>query len=270
MMECRLYTYMLVCLAAASLAGCAAGRSGRVIAAGDPVRVVYTCFDASGALAATNDRAAAQDGGAPKGHLFVPPREFSPLMLTAGTRPEAKDRGFDEELAAGLAVAVMGIGEGETKRIELAGGPMEGISDGDRYLKMATVRKRAKELRLGREEYLTRTGREPEKGRRFVLDPALPGVIEEVTDKEVVIRFPLPEGGAVQTPFGRGTVRDAGDQWEIVIDAAVGRIVRSGPLAGRISEVNERFFTIDYGYPFGGESLRCDVTAERAEQVGKR
>lgn len=267
-MERRLYTYMLVCLAASAMAGCAAG--GRTIAAGDPVRVVYTCLDGSGALAATNDRVVAQDAGAPKGQLFVSPREFSPLMLTAGTRPEVKDRGFDEELAAGLAVAVVGMGEGETKRIELAGAPLEGLADGDRYLKMATVRKRAKELRLGREEYLTRTGREPEKGRRFVLDPALPGVIAEVTDKEVVIRFPLPDGDGVQTPFGPGTVRDAGDQWEIVIDAAVGRIVRSGPLAGRISEVNERYFTIDYGYPFGGESLRCEVKAERAEQVGKR
>ncbi|WP_246561728.1 hypothetical protein [Geobacter grbiciae] len=238
-----------------------------MIKAGDPVQVTYTCFDGTGALAATNVREAAESGGVKKGALFVAPREFSPLQLTAGTRPESKDKGFDDELAAGLAGAVVGKGVDETVSVELVGGPLEGLSGGDRYLKMATVRKRAKELRLGREEYLTRTGREPEKGRRFVLDPALPGVVEEVSDKEVVIRFPLPEGGVVQTPFGPGTVRDGGDQWEIVIDAAVGRIVRSGPLAGRISDVNERFFTIDYGYPFGGESLRCDVKAEKAEKV---
>ncbi|RNC69004.1 MAG: hypothetical protein ED859_08475 [Desulfuromonadales bacterium] len=269
-MELRPYTYMLAYLAAGCMAGCAAHGSGGIIATGDPVQVVYTCFDGSGALAATSDRAAAQKPDVKMSHLFVAPREFSPLMLTAGTRPESKDRGFDDELAAGLAGAVVGMGAGETRSVELLGGPMEGVSGADRYLKMATVRKRAKELRLGREEYLTRTGREPEKGRRFVLDPALPGVIEEVTEKEVVIRFPQPEGGVVQTPFGPGKVRDAGDQWEIVIDAAVGRTVRSGPLAGRISEVNERFFTIDYGYPFGGESLRCDVKAERTKQVGKR
>ncbi|ABB31689.1 hypothetical protein GeomeDRAFT_0234 [Geobacter metallireducens RCH3] len=262
--------YAFTVVAVGLVAGCAAPERGGLIKAGDPVRVTYTCFDGTGALAATNVREAAGNNGVKKGPLFLPSRDYSPLQLTAGTRPEAKDRGVDDELAAGLAGAVVGKGVGEVASVELAGGPLEGLSGGDRYLKMATVRKRAKELRLGREEYLTRTGREPEKGRRFVLDPALPGIVEEVTDKEVVIRFPLPDGGVVQTPFGPGTVRDGGDQWEIVIDAAVGRIVRSGPLAGRISDVNERFFTIDYGYPFGGESLRCDVKAERSEQVGKR
>lgn len=266
----HIYAYAAGIGVLAIVAGCAGSDSSRLIKAGDPVRIAYTCYDGSGALAATNVREEAENLGIRKGPLFVSPREFLPLQLTAGARPEAKDGGVDDGLAAGLARAVVGMREAGTMSIELAAGPLEGLSEGDRFLKMATVRKRAKELRLGREEYLLRTGREPEKGRRFVLDPSLPGVIGEVTDKEVVIRFPLPEGGVVQTPFGPGTVRDGGEQWEIVIDVRVGRVVRSGPLAGRISEANERFFTIDYGYPFGGESLRCDVKAERVGQVGKR
>lgn len=167
--------YAFTVVAVGLVAGCAAPERGGLIKAGDPVRVTYTCFDGTGALAATNVREAAGNNGVKKGPLFLPSRDYSPLQLTAGTRPEAKDRGVDDELAAGLAGAVVGKGVGEVASVELAGGPLEGLSGGDRYLKMATVRKRAKELRLGREEYLTRTGREPEKGRRFVLDPACRG-----------------------------------------------------------------------------------------------
>jgi FKBP-type peptidyl-prolyl cis-trans isomerase 2 len=69
----------------------------------------------------------------------------------------------------------------------------------------------------------------------------------------------------VQTPFGKGTVKESGNVYIIDIDAKVGALVRSGPMVGRIVEVGEGetgTITIDYSHPFGGESLDCDITLE--------
>ena len=38
--------------------------------------------------------------------------------------------------------------------------------------------------------------------------------------------------------------------------------MRTGPLVGRIIAVENGLFTLDYGLPFGGETLVCDVVVE--------
>ena len=71
-------------------------------------------------------------------------------------------------------------------------------------------------------------------------------------------------GSVVDTPFGKGTIKENEKNYEIVIDASVGHLVRSQGLVGRVSEVQDRTIVIDYGNPFGGETLSCDVKVEPA------
>lgn len=250
--------------------GCAATAERRVIGVGDRVRVGYSCRLPNGELAATTEKDAG-DPSVPKSALFMARKGAIPLSLAAGVAPAAipGGPGFDDDIAAGLAQALPGMSVGEKKRVELKGEPVPGLAGNERFLRMARVRKRPKEMRLSREEYAAKTGREPEVGRRFVLDPAFPGQVTEVSAQEAVISFPFPEGGEIRTPFGSGKVRDAGDRYEIEIDARAGRLVRSGPVVGRISEVNDRDFTIDYGYRFGGETLSCEVQVEAVEPAGE-
>ena len=71
----------------------------------------------------------------------------------------------------------------------------------------------------------------------------------------------------MDTGFGIGTIRDAGDKFEIVIDVHEGTLLRSGPLVGKIIKVEDRVFTIDYGGAFEKEPLVCDVDVKTATPV---
>ncbi len=49
----------------------------------------------------------------------------------------------------------------------------------------------------------------------------------------------------------------------MVIDAHKGALVLAAGMVGRISYVDDKAFYIDFGNPFGGETLLCDVTVEK-------
>jgi FKBP-type peptidyl-prolyl cis-trans isomerase 2 len=56
-----------------------------------------------------------------------------------------------------------------------------------------------------------------------------------------------------------------GDHFQITMEAQEGRIVRNGPVVGRIIEVEDESFTVDYGRAFAGEPITCDVIVESVE-----
>ena len=90
----------------------------------------------------------------------------------------------------------------------------------------------------------------------------LPATVMAVDTKSVSVRFSPKPGKEIETPFGKGTVRETSNDFEIVIAAPVGGLVRTGPLVGRIIGVDDTSFTLDYGHPFGGEELGCDIAIE--------
>ena len=94
----------------------------------------------------------------------------------------------------------------------------------------------------------------------------MPGKVASVSETEVLIRFSAQPGSVVETPFGKGTIRENENQFEIVSNAVKGTLVRTGPLVGRISGALDKMFTIDFGNPFGGETLACEVKAESIPQ----
>src|SRR5208337_4942020 len=125
--------------------------------------------------------------------------------------------------------------------------------------------KRPKEMTIPVDEFQGRTGRKAEVGQAVVLDPAFPGKVESVTDKDVIIRFSAKPGAVVQTAFGPGTIRETEKGFEIAIDARVGTLVRMSTLVGRITAVDDELITVDYRNPFGREPLICDITVEKVE-----
>ena len=54
-------------------------------------------------------------------------------------------------------------------------------------------------------------------------------------------------------------MEEAADRYLIAINAQTGNLVRSGGFVGRVIAVDEQLITVDYGHPFGGEPLLCDV-----------
>jgi FKBP-type peptidyl-prolyl cis-trans isomerase 2 len=249
-----------ITLLASVLAGCSG--TPAVVKTGDKVELGFTCRLPNGELAATTrpDDAFGDDKRSP---YYLPRRGAETVSLTAGVNPVdlKKDRlSFEEEIIKRLNHAVVGLKEGEQVVRELQAERYPSVSPTDRFVRMATVRKRQKEMRLSREEYQNRSGKEPEVGQRFVIDPLVPGTVSEVTDKEVVVRFAPEQGKTLTSPFGPISVRETATHYELLIKAENNRPVRTGGMVGRIVEVTDESFKVDYGHPFGGETLRCDMT----------
>jgi FKBP-type peptidyl-prolyl cis-trans isomerase 2 len=251
-------------------AGCAASPERRMVGVGEPVRIDYDCRLQNGELAATTDGSLAGDAAVPKSEIFLPAKKFGSLEMISGRSPVEAGAitSMEEDIASRLALAVPGIPFGKPAVLELKSELIPGRVGDERFLKMAKVWNRPKEKRMPRTYFSTDPGRQPVVGGKIAIDPVFPGQITGVSDKEVIISFSIPEKGTFRTPYGLARVRDAGDHFDIDIDARQGSLIRTGPLVGRISEVTERLITIDYGYLFGGETLSCSVRTEAAELAG--
>jgi FKBP-type peptidyl-prolyl cis-trans isomerase 2 len=242
-----------------ALTGCA---PPAVVQPGDRVEIGFTCRLPGGELAASTQPDAAL-ANETKSVLYLPRTGPEMIEVTAGPQPPEiarRDRmPFEEEIVQRLALTLPGLQEGQQVQRDLEAERYPAASANERSVRMATTRKREKELRLSREEYTLRTGREPEVGQPFASDPLLPGTVSEVRDKEVLIRFKPLQGQPLELPFGPVTVRELDDRYELDIAAESGRLIRTGAMAGRISAVADGSMTLDFGHPFGGEKLRCAV-----------
>lgn len=260
-----LRTSFILASAAMALAGCTPPAAVRP---GDKAEISFACRLPGGELAATTrpDTAVA---GERKSLLYLSRTGPETVAVTAG--PQAPDAAkqdrlpFEQEIVQRLALIIPGLKEGERTQRVLEAERYPVSSPNEKFVKLATVRKRQKEMRLTREEYATRTGKSPDAGQPLVLDRLVPGKVTEVTEKEVVVRFtPVGEKDLV-TPFGPVSVRELPDHYELTIAAEQGRLVRTGGMAGRITAVDDKAITIDYGHPFAGEKLNCDVEVVKVE-----
>ena len=235
-----------------------------VVHQGDKVEINFTCRLQNGELAATT-RPDASVSGETKAPLYMTRQGAEDTVAVTAGPPSAevlkRDREpFEQEIIARLAPKLPGLKSGEQVQWLIAADRYPVAAPKEKQVNMALVRKREKEMRLTIEEYTNKTGKSPEVGRPFVLDKLVPGKIAEVSDKEVLIRFAPAATKDLVTPFGPVTVREMSDHYELDIAAEKGRLVRTGPMAGRISDINTDSMTIDYGHPFAGEKLNCDVT----------
>lgn len=245
--------------------------AGEVIQAGEKIRLEFACRLRNGELAATTDRGLSDRPGVELAGIFRNRASNEPLVVTAGKDEtiygKAGLRGFEGEIVAKLAEAAVGMKPSAAWTVALSTEVQNNLPPGERFLEMNPVRARPKELRMSRDAYQSRSGKEAAEGQDYTIDPAFPGKVASVSGEEVIITFLAEPGSTVATPLGMGTIRDGGDLWEIDIDAKLGGLVRSGHMVGRIVAVEDRIINIDYGHPFGGEVLNCDVKATRPEGV---
>lgn len=259
-----------------ALAGCAGQNSvkvsegeriedGRTVKAGDSADINYLCRLNNGEVAAATDSVAKDQ---PKSNLYLARKETGPVSVTAvspdGPEPEERRaKKFEELIQDKLSRNLVGIKEGGKRQVELTAQDMPGSSEGKNTSHLARVRTRPKETNVPIADFKYRTGKLPEVGQSFAYDPAFPGRVESVTEKYAVVKFAAKPGGVIETPFGPGFIREDETHYYVDIDARKNALVRAGDLVGRIVDVDDKFITVDFGNPFAGEKLFCDVTVEK-------
>ena len=262
--------YYLIAAGIPTLFTLAACAPAAIVQPGDRVEISFTCRLTDGLLAATTrpDKDVAAES---KSSLYLPRNGSDSIKVTAGgpaKNAERQDRiPFEQEILNSLALRLPGMTEGQQAEWELTAERYPEVSPKERVVRMATIRKRQKELRISREEYTTKFGREPAQGQSLVLDPLVPGTVNEVTEKDVLIKFAPLQGKPLVTPFGPVTLRETPENYELMIATEKGRLVRLGGMVGRIIEVENDSFAIDLGHPFGGEKLDCRVKVDGVERT---
>jgi FKBP-type peptidyl-prolyl cis-trans isomerase 2 len=261
-------------MGAALLAGafliCGDARAADVIKPGDKVKIDFTCRLANGEIAATTDKRITEDTNVKKSSVFQPRKSDEALAITAGQDEavygKTGERPFEGEIVAEMGTAVVGMTPGETRNLNIKRDRRNPQGNEPLFLDMARIRTRPKEMRMTADEYQSRTGKAPEVGHEYLMDPAVPGKVTSIKGGEVVMEFSAKPGTRVKTPLGEGEIRETEKNYEIVIDAKKGDLVRSGAMVGRIVQVTDRIITIDYGHPFGYEALKCEVKIQSTEQ----
>ena len=240
---------------------------------GDKVGIQFTCRFPNGDIAASTSMAVAKDSSLHKSVVFLPRSNDDPVEVTVGQSAHLPfPAPFEDEIVARIAASIPGMTLGKKKTIEIRSERPANVPEKEQFLQLARIRHRPKEIRMTRDEFKSRQGKDPEVGAEYVLDPAIPGKVASVSETGVLIQFSAQPGSVVQTPFGEGTIRENGNQYEIAIGAIKGNLVRTQAFVGRISDVQDKMFTIDFGNPFGGEPLACEVKAERiaADTITKK
>jgi FKBP-type peptidyl-prolyl cis-trans isomerase 2 len=234
---------------------------------GDQATIRFTCRFPNGEMAVSSDEDATNDASPKKSPVFMPRGAYAPFRITAGQDapalgPEGK-RGFEGEVAAAIAEAVIGMRAGESRLISVSPRPEQMLPDSE-VLPVSKIWKRPKQITLTPEAYRYQTGQEPKIGQPYN-DGELSGKVDAVMPSEVRIVFSVASGTVIHTDFGEATVRETERGFEIHLAPQVGRLVRSGALVGRITREDGSMFFVDFRHPFGGEMLECQVLVESVE-----
>ena len=250
------------------------------IASGQSVKVSYACKLGSGELvSATNPETTRKLDPDPLS-IFIGPGMADNVVIKAGDQllpqnehPGDKLRDFIAVLKNEIGKRIVGMTPGETRQVSIAAEDTPELSPEDRLIRMATRRNRKKIKNMSVSAFKKENGGSlPEVGKDMTraTEPWLKGVITEIDDKTVTITYSAIAGETVETPFGPAVVSDNGKEYIIDIKPVIGKPVRAGGFLGRIVSSEGDTFTIDFGNPFGGETVTCDVTAEGIQEKSEK
>lgn len=266
-----LFTFIIgICL----MAGCRTAvpikttmTEASAVRSGDSVAIDYTCRLKDGKILTTNIREHDSSGNMPKAEIYLQPLDFVPLSLTAGDGREEeiarlRDRrplGLHEMLTHQMAHAVVGKPYDVDEKLALSAGDQDALSEGDRYLRMAKIWKREKVFHLSKKSYEQGVGKTPKIGDTSGSYPGFVARVAEIHGDDVVMENVIASGDILETGFGPGKILEKEDHFEIVLDVFEGKLVRTGDNMGYIHKVDDIFFYVDYGNPYGKAALTCDI-----------
>lgn len=245
--------------------------AGEIVQPGDTVRIDYACRENRGTVITTRPEVASDPADA-KSPLFIPLKKYEPLEVRAAVDPGRSVRlqhaqAIEHEIDYQLGAAAVGAKVGEARRVKLEAAVPIALDPGERYLKFARVRKREKTEQIPYADYRNALG-DPEVGRRWESELGPPATVVAVSNEAVTVRYEIVDGTSIETPAGPGVLKNAGEHYEIHLQLKPGDVLRFGPMVGRVVEVGPDLVTMDFGHPFGGLTLDCEMRVVRREPEG--
>lgn len=236
----------------------------KIIRIGQTVTFNYTCRTGNNQVIDTTIRSVADDPLIAKSRVFQEKSDYRPVSLAAGEDPYPhsvnKFKKLTPEILKRLAFALVGKTMGAKHQIDIASEVSEGLGDHPHRFEKAPLETKSPLIRTYPAGiYISKTGRAPEVGEvaRFNGKPYTQVI--SVDDKQVKVKMIVKED-ILDLRFGKAKfVNNGKEMVSTIFDAETGRLVEKYGYIGRIVEVTDKNLVVDYGHPFGGEILKCDV-----------
>lgn len=255
------------------LSGCAAHRQGgNVPTVGERLALQYTCRLPDGSLAATTHKNIAEDPDVKKSEIFSPRRVYHPAEIVVPASPEQITVDYvgslEEKIVQSLARKALELPVSRQVEVELTGTVPENIPDDERFMQMGRQVKLPRRMAVPLAEYQKEYPKPPVPGEILGADENFSTMVEKVEGEAVHLLFSSAPGATRKTVYGIEHFTQEEEEFLVRLEVKPGDVLRTGPLVGRISSVEQESFTIDYGHPFGGETLSCQVQALPVKNPG--
>lgn len=267
------FSLVVVSLSLVLLSGCAAHRQGgNLPTAGERLALHYSCRLPDGSLAVTTHKKIAEDPNVKKSEIFNPQGVYHPAEIVVPATPEQVTvdymGSFEEKIVQSMARKATDLPLSREVDLELTGTVPENIPDNERFMQMALQTKLQRRMIVTLEEYQKEYPKPPVPGEILGADENFSTMVEKVEGEEVHLLFSSAPGATRKTVYGIEHFTQEEEEFLVRLEVKPGAVLRTGPLVGRISSVEQESFTIDYGHPFGGETLSCQVQALPVKNPG--
>lgn len=255
------------------LGGCAAhGQGGNLPGVGERLALQYTCRLPDGTLAATTHKKIAEDPEVKKSEIFSPRKAYHPAEIVVPASPEQITVDYfgslEEKIVQSLARKASELPFSRKVDVELTGTTPENIPENERFMQMARQIKLPRRMVVSIAEYQAEYPKPPVPGEILGADENFSTMVEKVEGEAVHLLFSSAPGATRKTVYGIEHFSQEEEEFLVRLEVTPGAVLRTGPLVGRISSVEQESFTIDYGHPFGGETLSCQVQALPVKDPG--
>lgn len=232
---------------------------------GDKVSMHFSCYMPNGELLATTEKAVYENDNIKKIDLYLPQDDFSPWVVLANSGYGGEE--FDHlptlnsAIAGKLSKKITGLGVNERKKFRISGGNVLADNDPGRFLTMARRAQFQNFTYVTVDKFKELTGEDPKKGMKFGFNErSVSSTVDKIEQNVVVVRDEYESGSVFITMMGKTKLikqEDGSYMQEFLLNK--GDYILSGNFMGLITDVDEHAFTVDYGDPFAGRDLACDV-----------
>jgi FKBP-type peptidyl-prolyl cis-trans isomerase 2 len=239
------------------------------IQTGDVVQVAYTCRLGDGRVVATNNETLAQNNRIPKHrHIFVARKQYDSARLVAGSANPGQDfsnlplPSLEAGIESELSVKLIGQPVKQNILVRISGRQHPPVQPASRFLKLARHKgRRPIRNTVPKKTYQQTFDKAPQIDDVTKINAALSLKVVAIEKDTVKLQIVAKPEVPVEMGDGLGFYHIQGDHYEMILEPYAGELVRSVSMVGRITDVDEHSYTIDFGQPFRNDPLQCEVFA---------
>lgn len=220
------------------------------VQSGDLVNVQVTAALSDGAIYYTTVPQIDKDSKYTKVDWYTTPKHFSTEQIVAGQ---------SDPFFPGVADAVLGMSVGEKNTETIASERAFGPPNPKQIIEYPLQKATPKVITLGPAGFVQRYEQFPIVGSEIPITPYFNARVTAVSDRIATLKVEITEGKRIEEPYGV-TELEVTDQTVIMtLTPIIGSFFDIGEKKGRIVEVNESVFKVDFNHPLQGQDIQYDL-----------